>query len=162
MFKFRWLVILVLFLMAVRPGFADERAKLPGTWKLVSFEREFQETGAKEPLLGKNPNGYIIFTPQGRFMVVITGEGRMPPKTDQDRAILLNSMYAYTGMYRVEGDKFIVKVDVAWNPEWVGTDQERTFKIEGNRLHLFTKWAVSPNWPDKGMGRGVVTFERAK
>jgi hypothetical protein len=95
-------------------------------------------------------------------MMVMTGEGRQAPKTDQDRADLLKSMYAYSGMYRLEGDKFIVKVDVSWNPEWLGTEQERFFKIDGEHLHLLTKWAVSPNWPEKGMGRGVVTFERVK
>jgi hypothetical protein len=65
MVKLKWLVILVLFLLAVQPSFADDRAKLLGSWKLVSFEREYQATGAKEPLLGKNPTGYIIFTPGG-------------------------------------------------------------------------------------------------
>ena len=162
MVKFKWLVILVLFLFAVPPSFADDRAKLLGTWKLVSFEREDKATGEKKPLLGKNPTGYIIFTPEGRFMMVMTGEGRKGPKTDQDRADLLKSMFAYTGMYRLEADKFIVKVDVAWNPEWIGTEQERFFKIDGERLQLLTMWLISPNWAEKGMGRGVVTFERAK
>jgi hypothetical protein len=50
-------------------------------------------------------------------MFVLTGEGRKPPQNVQDRADLLNSMVAYTGMYRLEGDKWITKVDVAWNPE---------------------------------------------
>ena len=26
-------------------------------------------------------------------------------------------------MYRLEGDKWITKVDVAWSPEFVGTEQ---------------------------------------
>jgi hypothetical protein len=30
---------------------------------------------------------------------------------------------AYTGTYCVEGDKWITKVEVAWNPEWVGSEQ---------------------------------------
>jgi len=70
-------------------------------------------------------------------MAVVTGEGRQVPKTDKDRAYLLNSMFAYTGMYRVESGKFFVKVDVAWNPEYLGTDRERLFKIEGNRLQFY-------------------------
>jgi Lipocalin-like domain len=64
-------------------------------------------------------------------MFVLTGEGRKPPQTVQDRADLLNSMAAYTGMYRLEGDKWITQVDVAWNPEWVGTEQTRFFKLDG-------------------------------
>ena len=162
MLRFKWLIILVLSLFAVPPIFAAERAKLLGPWRLVSFEWEFKATGEKEPLLGKNPAGYIIFTPEGRFMAILTGEGRKAPKTDQDRADLLKSMYAYTGMYRLEGDKWITKVEVAWNPEWIGTEQERFFRFDGERLQILTMWLISPNWPEKGMGRGVLTFERAK
>jgi hypothetical protein len=160
--RFKWLVALVWFLILVQPSFADDRAKLLGFWRLVSFEREFKATGEKEPLLGKNPTGYILFTPEGRFVAILTGEGRKAPKTDQDRVDLFKSMFAYTGMCRLEGDKFTTKVDVSWNPEWIGTDQERFFKIDGDRLQVFTMWLISPNWPEKGMGRGVLTFERAK
>jgi hypothetical protein len=162
MLKLKWLVILVLFIIAVQPSFADDRAKILGTWRLVSFEREFKATGEKVPLLGKNPTGYIIFTSEGRFMGILTGEGRKAPKTDQDRAELLKSLIAYTGIYRLEGDKFITKVDVSWNPEWVGTEQERFFKIDGGRLKILTNWNIAPNWPEKGMGRGVLTFEQVK
>ena len=114
MVKFKWLVVLVLFLIVVQPSFADDRAKILGTWRIVSYEWETQATGEREPVMGKNPTGYIIFTPEGRMMAIITGEGRKAPKTDQDRAGLLNSMVAYTGMYRLEGDKWITKVEVAW------------------------------------------------
>jgi ABC-type amino acid transport substrate-binding protein len=44
---------------------------------------------------------------------------------------------------------------------WVGTEQARSFKIDGNRLQVLTHWRVMPNWADKGMTRSVVTFERA-
>jgi len=162
MVKFKWLVILVLFLIAVRPSFADDRAKILGIWKLISFETEFQATGERIPTLGKNPTGYIIFTPEGRMMTVITGEGRIAPKTDQDRGDLFKSLFAYTGMYRLEGDKLISKVDVAWNPAWVGTEQVRFFKFDGDRLHVMASWVQSTTRPEKGMARGIITFERAK
>jgi len=112
--------------------------------------------------MGQNPTGYVIFTPEGRVWFVLTGEGRKPAKTIEDRTELLNTLVAYTGMYRVEGDKWITKVDVAWNPEWVGTEQARSFKVEGDRLQVLTPWRVMPNWPGKGMTRSIVTFERAK
>jgi hypothetical protein len=159
--KIKWLAFVVMVLVAVPTAFADDGAKLVGTWKLVSWEREVKATGEKEVLLGKNPSGYMIFTPEGRFMVILTGEGRQAPKTDKDRADLLKSMFALTGKYRVEGDKYFVKVDASWNPEWLGTDQERLFKIDANRLHIQTQWLVSPNWPEKGLCRGVFTLERA-
>jgi hypothetical protein len=45
-------------------------------------------------------------------------------------------MIAYTGKFRVEGGKFITKVDVAWNEGWVGTDQVRFWRVEGDKLYI--------------------------
>ncbi len=162
MSKSRWLAVLILFVIAVQPSFADDRAKIIGIWKLATYEVEIQSTGHKGPVMGQNPTGYVIFTPEGRVMFVLTGEGRKAAKTIEDRAELLNTLVAYTGMYRVEGDKWITKVDVAWNPEWVGTEQTRSFTVDGERLQVVTPWRIMPNWPDKGMQRSLITFERAK
>ena len=157
----KWSLALGLFLMAVQPGFADDRAQIQGVWKLLSFEVESKATGEKESLMGQHPGGYAIFTAE-RVMFVLTADGRKAAKTDKERAALLKSLIAYTGLYRLEGDVWITKVDAAWNPEWIGTEQRRFFKIEGNRLQVMTVWRVNPNWPEKGMGRGILTFERAK
>ena len=159
MLKLKWLVLLSSFLVALQPSFADERAKVLGVWRLVSFELEFQATGEREHVRGKNPTGFIIFTPEGRMMVVLTNEGRKAPKTDQDRADLFNAMVAYTGLYRIEGDKWITKVDVSGNPALVGTEQARFFRLDGDRLQEMTAWTPRSG---KGMGRAVITWERAK
>ena len=140
----------------------DDRAKVLGTWKLVSYEAEYQATGEREPVLGKNWTGYIIFTPEGRMMVAMTTEGRQAPKIEQDRAELFKSLLSYTGMYRLEGDKWITKVDVSGNPAWVGTEQVRFFRFEGDRLQVTTAWMQSLVRPERGMARGFLTFERAK
>jgi hypothetical protein len=140
----------------------QDRTNIVGIWRLIAFEAEQQTTGEKVPLMGENPNGYAIFTNEGRAMFVLTGEGRKAPKNDQDRADLFNSLVAYTGLYRFEGDKWITKVDVAGNPEWIGTEQDRFFEVTGNRLQVMTPWTVAPNWPEKGVQRGLLTFERAK
>ncbi len=162
MFKRTSLVVLVLFVIASEPSFADDSARVHGVWKLVSYEVEVKATGRKESLMGQNPTGYAIFTPEGRAMFVVTGEGRQPAKTVQERADLLNSLVAYTGTYRLEGDKWITKVEVASNPEWVGTEQTRFFRVDGNRLRVLTPWRVMPNWSEKGMTRSILTWERSK
>ena len=159
MVKFKRVVIAALFLMAGQPSFADDGEKILGIWRLVSFEVEFQVTGEREHIRGKNPTGFIIFTPEGRMMVVLTNEGRKAPKTDQDRADLFNAMVAYTGMYRIGGDRWITKVDVSGNPALLGTEQARFFRVDGDRLQEITQWSVRP---EKGMGRTVITWERAK
>jgi hypothetical protein len=156
---FNWWIASVLFLVAAPPCFAGDRAPVEGVWRLVSFEREYQATGEREFPMGKAPTGYIQFLPEGRMAVVITGEGRKAPATDQDRAGLFNSMVAYTGRYRVDGDKWITTVDVSANPAWVGTEQARFFRVTGDQLQEITAWAARP---DSRMARAVITYERAK
>ena len=153
------ILVLVLFFVMVQPNFADDPAKIVGIWKLVSYEVEPQATGQREPVLGKAPTGILIFTPERRMIVVNTGEGRKAPNTDQDRAELLKSMVAYTGMYRVEGDKWITTVDVSANPAWVGTEQARSFRVTAERLQETTAWAPRP---DDRLARAVLTYERVR
>ena len=159
--RFKWVAVLVLLLTLAQPGFADDSSKIQGVWKLVSYEIEIQATGKMEPVMGSNPTGYVIFTPEGRVWFVLTGEGRKPAKTVEERAALLDTLVAYTGTYRTEGDNWITKVEVAWNPAWVGTEQRRTFKLDGKRIQVLTPWRIMPNWADRGMTRSIITFERA-
>jgi hypothetical protein len=140
---------------------SNDRIKILGEWRLVSFEAEIQATGQKEPVMGENPTGYAIFT-ETRALFLLTGGERKPAKTAQERAELLNTLVAYTGTYRLEGDEWVTTVDVAWNPEWIGTEQKRFFKLEGDRLQVRTTWGVHPNWPDKGMTRRILAFEKVK
>jgi len=156
---FKWLTIAPVLLLLMPASFAAERDVLVGSWRLVSFEREYQTTGEREYPMGNTPGGYIIFLIGGRMAVVITGEGRKAPTTDQDRASLFNSLVAYTGSYRVDGDKWITMVDVSANPAWVGTEQTRTFRITGDRLQEMTAWAARP---DNRMARALITYERMK
>ena len=155
-------VVLVILVIVAQPLFAQDRPPVQGVWKLVSYEVEVQATGQKDPVMGKNPTGYVIFTPEGRVWFVLTGEGRKPAKTVQERAELLDTLVAYTGTYRIEADRWITKVEVAWNPAWVGTEQARSFKVDGDRLSVLTPWRIMPNWADKGMTRSIITFERVK
>jgi len=154
----RW-VGFALLLFAAQSGFAQDRAPLVGVWRLVSFEREFQGSDEREYPMGKVPSGYIQFTAEGRMTVVITAEGRKAPATDADRAALYNTLVAYTGGYRVDGDKWITKVEVSANPAWVGTEQTRNFKVAGDRLQEITAWMTRP---DNKVARAVITYERSK
>jgi hypothetical protein len=138
---------------------SGDRTPLVGLGRLVSFQREYQATGDREFPMGNRPAGYILFLPEGRMTVVITGEGRKAPTTDQDRAGLFNTLVAYTGPYRVDGETWSTMVEVSANPAWVATEQTRFFMVEGNRLHEMTAWAVRP---DNRMARAVITYQRVK
>ena len=133
-----------------------------GSWRLVSYDVEVKDGGDTFPPMGDHPTGYVMFSPEGRVWFVLTGEGREAGESAQEKARLLETVIAYTGRYRIEGDTWITAVDVAWNPAWVGTEQRRQFKRDGDRLQVLTPWRVMPNWADKGETRSIITFERAR
>ena len=157
----RWLVALFCLALTVEPAVADDRANFVGTWKLSGGEVEFQDSGERRPLYGPDRMGYITFTHDGRMFGIIEGDSRKPPQTDEDRARLLRTMIAYSGLYRLEGDKWITAVDVAWNPTWIGTQQVRFYKLDGDRLVVSTEWVPSLNFPGK-TARIFVTWIRVR
>lgn len=135
-------------------------AKLTGTWKLVSNYLE-SKTGERRFPQGEQPNGYLIFTPERRMMAIFTNGGRESPQTNEECLSLFKNMVAYSGLYRVEGDRFITTVDVSWIKWWNGTEHARQFKIEGDRLEIVTAW--EPIRPVLGspLVRGIAVWKRA-
>lgn len=144
------------------PSHAADPKALIGVWQLISYQTEFQDGTPKRAMFGEHPTGYIIFTREGRLMAVIEAEGRKTPSTDSERAALLNSLVAYSGKYRIEGDHWIASIDTAWNPAWDGTDQVRSFHIVGNRLTVTSAWQAAVNFPGSAPSRGTLLFERVK
>ena len=149
-------------LFATQTSFADDSAHPIGVWKLLSFQTEFQDGKPPRGMLGEHPSGYLILTKEGRMMAVIEGENRKTPSTDADRASLLNSMVAYSGTYRIDGNRWFLSVDVAWNPTWDGTVQVRDFELAGDRLTVRSPWQHAANFPGASLSRGTVVFERVK
>jgi hypothetical protein len=41
-----------------------------------------------------------------------------------------------------------MQVDVSWNPAWVGTEQVRFFKFDGERLLVISAWTPSTTCPE--------------
>lgn len=153
--------ILCAALLLAQPVIGDDRAKLVGVWNLVSFDVEYQDTNERKPQFGEKPKGYLVLLPEGRMMAILTAEGRKIPKTDEDRLAAFRTMIAYSGNYRLEGDRFVTKVDVAWNEAWTGTDQTRFYKFEGPRLLIVSAWLPHVNEPGRTV-RGILTWERGK
>ncbi len=143
------------------PSLADEKQQIVGTWKLVSVMYEDQETKALTPVLGNNPRGSQIATPDGRWLALVTAENRPVPKTDEERAQALRSMISYSGRYRVEGNKVTTKVEIAWNEAWVGGEQVRFVRFEGDRLFIESPPMPHPNVGGKVV-RVIVVWQREK
>ena len=157
----RALLLGLLTLIAV-PAHADDnelRQKIVGTWKLVSVVYEDQKTKALTPVLGEHPRGRQIATAEGQWLALVTADGRKVPQTDEERAQALRTMIAYTGRYRVEGGKVITKVEAAWNEAWVGGEQVRFIRFEGDRLFIESPPMPHPNVGGKVV-RVIVIWER--
>jgi hypothetical protein len=141
---------------------AADKDRIVGTWKLVSVTYEDAQTKQRTPVLGEHPRGYQIATTEGRWLALVTADGRPVPKTDEDRAKALRSMIAYSGRYRVEGNKVITKVEVAWNEAWVGGEQVRFLRFEGDDiLNIESPPMPHPNVNNKVV-RVIVTWARDK
>ena len=153
-----------IFSLAAFPAFADDnelRQKIIGSWKLVSVVYENQETKARTPVLGEHPRGRQMATADGLWLALVTAEGRPVPKTDEERAQALRTMIAYTGRYRVEDGKVITRVEAAWNEAWVGGEQTRFIRFEGDRLFIESPPMPHPNRNNEVV-RVIVIWDREK
>ena len=55
---------------------------------------------------------------------------------------------------------FVNRVDTAWQPSWVGTEQRRYFTIDGETLRIRSAEQTLPQFGDRRLV-SVVTFRRA-
>jgi hypothetical protein len=143
------------------PARADEKEQIIGTWKLVSVMYEDQETKALTPVLGNHPRGSQIATRDGRWLALVTADNRPVPKTDEERAQALRTMISYSGHYKVEGNKVTTKVEIAWNEAWVGGEQVRFVRFEGDKLFIESPPMPHPNVGGKVV-RVIVVWQREK
>ena len=150
-----------LAIISTRADDDELRQKIVGSWKLISVVYENQETKARTPVLGEHPKGRQIATADGLWLALVTAEGRPVPKTEEERAQALRTMIAYTGRYRIEGGKVMTKVEAAWNEAWVGGEQTRFVRFEGDRLFIESPPMPHPNRNNEVV-RVIVVWEREK
>ena len=144
----------------------DMKARLIGTWRLVSAVREEVVTGKTTDVFGAGATGYITYAADDRMMVLITGAGRKPAKSDTEHSRLQQTMLAYAGGYVLEPDlplktaspSVVHHIDVAWSPALVGQAQRRFVTFVGDRLIL--KGAEGPSAVDGVVARATITWER--
>jgi hypothetical protein len=121
-----------------------------GNWRLVSYVREEVPSGAKSDVMGAHPSGYINYGRDGRMMVMIVGGERKKPAgavaTPEEAQALLTSMLAYAGTYTIDAlAKTVVHhIEISWDQARTGTDQVRSYKLEGKRITLTTEPSADP------------------
>ena len=135
---------------------------LLGSWRMISWKKEFVATGQAVDALGPDPQGFITYTANGRVSVIVVPRDRpapaaLPP-SDAEKVRLFDSLFAYAGTYTLDGDKLVHHLDTTWNQSWTGTEQVRFYKLSGNRLSIHGAQA-----PDPFTGQDVihrVAFEK--
>jgi hypothetical protein len=127
----------------LHPGVAMADAapkELIGSWRLTKWVLQVVGSAETKPPYGDNPKGRLIVTPQGDFMVIISGAGRKPATTVEEKAALLDSVLAYAGKSTFEGNKIVTTVDMSANEVFSGerARQVRFFEVTGDRLVIRT------------------------
>ncbi|MEO1191351.1 MAG: lipocalin-like domain-containing protein [Pseudomonadota bacterium] len=121
---------------------------LLGTWSLVTWYNQTAD-GQKTYPLGRDAGGYISYTADGFVFVQVAASHRalyavnnpLEGTTAEDSAAM-KSLISYAGTYTVSGNHVIHRVTEASFPNWVGTEQVRTFDITGDRLRLSASGVV--------------------
>jgi hypothetical protein len=139
------------------------KEKFYGTWKLVSYDRVYNDGRVTYPF-GEKVVGRIYYEKSGRMGAQLMRPGR---KTSQpmassaalrdlgydDMKAVLNGFISYFGTFDVdEGAKEVVHhVESCLIPSWEGTDLRRTYEFNGNRMTLSVKYSD---------GAGRLVWER--
>jgi hypothetical protein len=111
-------------------GGVDARQELLGSWQAVSWSLT-DSAGTRHPF-GEHPSGVLLYTPDGRMAAIVTVADRpllpgVTPRTVADAALAeaFRSFFCYSGSWHVEGDEVVHTIDIALNPNMVGTQQRR-------------------------------------
>jgi len=131
------LIALSILLAGVTTASADT---IQGRWKLMTAEDiRADGTVARYPW-GRKPVGSIVV--EGGYCYVQIMSSDVPsftagkPVREQMTAALLSTYIAYSGACAIDDTEGSVtlKVDSAWRPDYVGSDQKRFFKFDNGRL----------------------------
>ena len=131
-------IIALLLVLGVAAPVAAQT--IEGRWKLLAAEDlRADGTVARYPW-GRNPIGSIVVDRGWCYVQIMSSDvpafTAARPIGDQMSAMLLSSYIAYSGTCTVDDQEGSVtlKVDAAWRPNYVGTQQKRFFNIEKNRM----------------------------
>ena len=155
-------------LPAKSPGGAAPapNASLVGVWELVSIDTEFRDDGTRRPSRLSIPSGYLMFTPLGRLLSMLTRPSRAPQVrtelgAEREGEALFRSTFAYSGRYRLEADRWVTNIDRTWTDAWTDGVQAHSYQREGDRLTVLTAWLLGDREGDR-LQRMRFGFERMK
>jgi hypothetical protein len=138
------LVVCLLSSVSLVTGADDPRASIIGTWRLISFKTQTAD-GTVTDLYGSAPLGQLIYDNAGHMSVHLLQPGLPKCNTldrlkcpDREARAAFDHYLGYWGRFEVNSAQNVVThhIEGASVPDWVGTSQQRFFKLEGDRLIL--------------------------
>jgi hypothetical protein len=139
-------------------------AALVGSWTLRRWELTLDDGAVEEPF-GHEPEGFLVYTAEGRMITTIGHRERphMGPDfvslEDGARLAAIRSFIAYSGTFAIDDGDVVHDVAMSLEPSWVGTRQRRHVELsdDGRTLVLSTDPQVAVG----RRGRHRLTWERA-
>ena len=141
------------------PPLAGDRSPLPsativGSWSLESLT--IRDAGGAEavPIWGEQPLGQLTYTADERMSAVLCKAGRSTRSPSAgaadvaEQADLFRHSYGYAGRYSLTAAGVVHHVEVAADPNWIGTDQHRITHLENDQLTITTTAIPSVVSPD--------------
>ncbi|ARV59080.1 cylclase [Nostocales cyanobacterium HT-58-2] len=124
------------------PSLTAQQKQIVGTWRLVSWENRDEQGKVTYPY-GKDALGYLVYNADGYMCATLSKKDRpnfpggdILAGTLEEQAKAVQTYIAYCGKYQVQPDKVVHLPDVSLFPNYIGTKQERLFKLEKGQLIL--------------------------
>src|SRR5262245_33977390 len=120
---------------------ADTVDSIGGRWKLIAAEDLRADGSVARYPWGRHPIGSIVVEGGSCYLQIMSSD--VPSFTagattvgEQMKAALLSTYIAYSGPCTVNDAEGSVtlKVEAAWRPDYVGTEQKRFFRFENGKL----------------------------
>jgi len=119
----------------------ETRGSIQGRWKLLAAEDLRADGSVARYPWGRHPVGSIVVENGACYLQIMSGDTPSfraggAPTTEQMKATLLTSYISYSGPCAIDeaAGKVTLKVDAAWRPDYVGTEQVRFFRFDNGRL----------------------------
>jgi len=114
---------------------------IQGRWKLLAAEDIRADGSVARLPWGKNPVGTIVVQGGHCYVQIMSSDVpsftvATPGVSEQMSAALLSSYIAYSGPCTIDdaAGKVTLKVEAAWRPNYVGTEQIRFFRFENGKM----------------------------
>jgi len=146
---------------AREPVSIDEGLQLVGVWELQSIHTEFQDDSERRPAHIAIPAGYLLFTPLRRVLAMVSAASRAQSGAEREGERLFRATFAYSGQFRLQGERWITRVDRTWSDASTDEVQVHWFKVEVGRLDVLGEWHLGKK-PDDRLQRTVFSFKSMK